>query len=100
MFSEDVNLVDLGWMLGNYVSYLSIRHFPTKLTDQAVLAYNQMASDKMSKPEPDQAMEAAADGHFSGLHSDEYPVTKHLGANKVPFVIGRSLNWMCFRLMG
>lgn len=47
-----------------------------------------MVSDKLSKPEPAQAMEAAADGHFSGLHFDEYPVTKHLGANKVPFVIG------------
>jgi hypothetical protein len=47
-----------------------------------------MLGDKLAKPEADQVMENAADGHFSGLHYDEYPVTKHKGANKVPFIIG------------
>lgn len=51
--------------------------------------YNPMVGDKGSqKPEVDEAMPTAGDGHFTGLHVDEYPVTKHLGANKVPFIIG------------
>ena len=49
-----------------------------------------MLCDKLPKLESDQVMENDADNHFSGLHCDEYPATKHKGANKVPFIIGTS----------
>lgn len=48
-----------------------------------------MLSDKLPKSEPEVAMKTATDGLWiPGPNNDEYPATKHKGANKVPFIIG------------
>nr|PNR47882.1 hypothetical protein PHYPA_012355 [Physcomitrium patens] len=48
-----------------------------------------MLRDKLSKPKPERIMKTTKDGHLvNGLYNDEYPVTKHKGANRVPFIIG------------
>lgn len=59
-----------------------------------------MGDKGSQKPEVDEAMPTAGDGHFTGLRVDEYPVTKHLGANKVPFIIGTSVQLFSVSTVG